>query len=380
MEPKLTDWSALHLDLLVEIAKGISIVEDFMAFRGVCISWRSAATKDKFVPRWPRAPLLMLADKPERNLNCVEREFYSLSKGKICMRFTLPEAKGKRCMEVGFGWLLTVKDTSGEINLLNPFSHQQIHLPGLQTIPEYKIYTWVDPFYYFITLATLSHNPSKTSNFTLLATQCGGKFLGLWRPGDAAWTRIQTYDDTLFEHVNYYKGKFFAISYRGEFWVLDDDSPTARILFSMDRRLLSSYRQLYLVESSFGKLLLILRVENAIPNAPLNDIIGKYYCTTAFKVYRVDTTIPDYEEISSLEGDAIFVGFNDAISISRVEAETNGIKNNCIYFTDDHWAAFSALGGGGKDTGIYNVEDRSVEHIHNDLSLICPSMWIPLGN
>ncbi|CAI9089544.1 OLC1v1024134C1 [Oldenlandia corymbosa var. corymbosa] len=44
------DWSSLLPDLLSEIAIRIHCADDFMAFRGVCTSWRAVATKDKFVP------------------------------------------------------------------------------------------------------------------------------------------------------------------------------------------------------------------------------------------------------------------------------------------------------------------------------------------
>ena len=88
-------WSSLLPDLLVSIATKIQLVEDFMAFRGVCTSWRAAAHVDKFVKSWPNVPLLMLAEKEDSD----DREFYSLSRGRIWRTLSLPEAKDKKCVE-----------------------------------------------------------------------------------------------------------------------------------------------------------------------------------------------------------------------------------------------------------------------------------------
>ncbi|KAL3497857.1 hypothetical protein ACH5RR_040589 [Cinchona calisaya] len=72
------DWSELLPDLLFMIARKIQVVKDFTAFRGVCTSWRGAASKQDFNKPWPRQfPLLMLSEKQESD----DREFISLSKG-----------------------------------------------------------------------------------------------------------------------------------------------------------------------------------------------------------------------------------------------------------------------------------------------------------
>ncbi|XP_027096155.1 probable F-box protein At1g44080 [Coffea arabica] len=86
---EISDWSELLPDLLIMIARRIQLMEDFMAFRGVCTSWRAAASVDNFVKSWPTVPLLMLAEKKDTDY----RKFYSLSRGKIWRRMPLPEAK-----------------------------------------------------------------------------------------------------------------------------------------------------------------------------------------------------------------------------------------------------------------------------------------------
>ncbi|CAI9096140.1 OLC1v1032221C1 [Oldenlandia corymbosa var. corymbosa] len=392
----LMDWSSLIPDLLVEIATRLPDVEDFMAFRGVCAWWRTAVTKDKFGPSWPRVPLLMLVEKEEEG--SMEREFYSLSKSKVCMRSSLPLAKGKRCFEVRFGWLMSLADYD-EVTLWNPLSGLQFGLPDFQGFPDYRD---CDPLI-FITKAVLSENPSKVSDFTLVAI-CRSVFLVFWRPGNRNWTLIKTKRDSAFLDVNYFKGKFHAINTCGNIWVWDGNTPLAHIVLSINFYLLPRYSKLYLVESSSkyssetgeAELLLILRLENMYEDGDDSSdeeadqvYKTKYFYTRHFKVYQLDTARNDWAEIPHLGGDALFVGYNATIAVPGSEPKTrNGIKPNCIYFSDDRWLTFQEMGGGGRDMGIYNMEDGNVERLDgldvgidvqdkSVLSFISPPLWIP---
>ncbi|CAI9089548.1 OLC1v1024138C1 [Oldenlandia corymbosa var. corymbosa] len=358
-----------------------------MAFRGVCTSWRAVATKDKFVPSWPPiVPLLMLPGHENANH---EREFYSISQRSTSLRLSLPEAKGKRCIGVRFGWVLTIAN-SGEITLLNPFSRECMILPRLKRFPKYKGYR-TDPFCFFIKQAVLSHNPSNGSDFTLMTIAYGSRFLAFWRPGNPEWTRIPRSTRCTFRHVNYYKGKFYAITAQGAImaWNDDDQSSLPKFavgIFSIADESSWIHKQVYLVKSSSGELRVVLRVEDGHEDGSDDYLPIKYYYTTRFKVYHLDIVQHEWKEISSLGGDAVFIGSNAAISISMAEAELSGIQSNCIYFTDDFLEACEPEARmRGKDMGIYNVEDGNVERFHgiegdSVTSLICPSFWISQGD
>ncbi|CAI9094200.1 OLC1v1029894C1 [Oldenlandia corymbosa var. corymbosa] len=274
MEP-VSDWSTLIHEMLVEIAKRIPVVADFMAFRGICASWRAAATKDKFVHSLRRVPFLMLAEKGGSD----EREFYSLSRRKIAMRLPLPEIKGKKCMEAGFGWFLTVSN-SGEVRRLD-----------------------------------MDRGLSKHS---LLL-------------------------------VGY--GKFYAISASGGVCVWDESSPFVKVVNetskvcdgSSDKTRVARSAQTedpvlheleaYLVESSSGDLLVIIRDR-------IECVEDWDYGVTNFKVVRLDLTKCEWEEISNLDMDAIFVGHSTATSIVA-SAFPDVIKANCIYFTGDCFESYT---------------------------------------
>ncbi|TXG50053.1 hypothetical protein EZV62_025928 [Acer yangbiense] len=57
----MANWAEFDPYLLAEISRHIPLHDDFIAFRGVCISWRSAATiKTTFMYKDSQMPWLML--------------------------------------------------------------------------------------------------------------------------------------------------------------------------------------------------------------------------------------------------------------------------------------------------------------------------------
>ncbi|CAI9110006.1 OLC1v1009960C1 [Oldenlandia corymbosa var. corymbosa] len=90
------------------------------------------------------------------------------------------------------------------------------------------------------------------------------------------------------------------------------------------------------------------------------------FTTEKFRVFQLYVEIRHLEEVFSLGGDAIFLGFNSAVSVSRAVAEGSGFQANCIYFTDDVFSEISdeVVGNGG--FGMYNVEDGSIDRFSDN--------------
>nr|XP_004246092.1 putative F-box protein At3g25750 [Solanum lycopersicum] len=363
------DWADLPIDLLHLIANRIEDLKDFIVFTCVCTSWKNASPKDKFDVFTPQVPLLMLADKDSDY-----RQFYSLSKKKVSSIF-LPEARGRPCFP-SEGWLCTMENNTGEMNLLHPLSRTQIHLPSRENLMasnglgDEQIWTCIEK-------VVLSASPCLTSDYVLVVHYHANiNHLAFWRPGDLNWTHIKCRRFGAITGINYYKGHFYFVTCMGQFWVFEVAGPTTsepivepRLLFwSEDKTIFRRPSvQFYLVELS-DALLFVIRFAHYSNGG---------HKTFKFKVVELDLIEGELKEkeIKTLGDSAFFLGFNTGACCID-SSKFSGIKPNHIYFTDD-WNDILE-GGGGKDTGVYNYEDGQIESIYPglSLSLICPPTWI----
>uniref|UniRef100_A0A5B7ALQ3 KIB1-4 beta-propeller domain-containing protein n=1 Tax=Davidia involucrata TaxID=16924 RepID=A0A5B7ALQ3_DAVIN len=375
----MANWVELQEDLLVLIATRLTLLEDFVAFGGVCTSWRLAmVTTKKNFSRLPQVPWLMLAEEEDDNNNSNSnsnfRDFYSLTKCKI-HRVMLPEASGKRCFS-SQGWLLTIgKDE--EVNLVHPLSRVQIQLPNLTTVSDLEEMATAaigtgEMYLTFIQRVVLSCSPSMTtSDYVVMVIHGACPKLAFHKKGDDAWTTVETRMAQYFD-VIYYEGLFHAVDCQGRVVVCDVNGPCptiAQIVSVMARGFVDLIENLYLVES-LGKLLIVSR-EGVLLHE--DDTYG----TTSFQVFELNVNNGNWVKVQSLGDRALFLGYNSSFS---VEASSSDIKANCIYFTDDCHESYSypSYNGGGKDMGIYNLVDGSFEpHFKGDsISDISPPLWV----
>ncbi|KAF8412286.1 hypothetical protein HHK36_000247 [Tetracentron sinense] len=350
----MANWSELPNDLLGLIAQRVLIYEDFVAFGGVCESWRSVAVKQNFTPS-PQLPWLML---PEQK-NCDTRTFFSLSKGMVHER-RLPEVRGKRCWG-SQGWLITFS-IDLNISLLNPFTRLQIQLPPHRTFKyHFDIYEDVEEYNYtpaeiqelYIYKAIVSSSPSSTTDYVVMVIHGPKIQLAFARPGDEAWTTIEETRPTRYYDVIYYKEKFYAVNSHGVVVVCDVQGPNPtelRIIAKMP----DFDTKIYLVESA-GALLVVSRYVD------INIVNGVFiYQTTKFRVFKPDLSKSNGEwlQLKNLGDRALFLGQSTSMSI--VASDFPKCKANCIYFTDDNEEPYLCNPeGGGKDMGIFDLEDGS---------------------
>ncbi|KAF8412279.1 hypothetical protein HHK36_000240 [Tetracentron sinense] len=326
----MANWSELPNDLLGLIAQRVIIYEDFVAFGGVCKSWRSVAVKQNFTPS-PQLPWLML---PEQK-NSDTRTFFSLSKGMVHER-PLPEARGKRCWG-SQGWLITFS-IDFNISLLNPFTRLQIQLPPHHTFKyhydtpeegEEWGYTPAEMQELYIHKAIVSSSPSSTSDYVVMVIHGPKIQLAFARPGDEAWTTIEKTRPGSYFDVIYYKEKFYAVNSVGDVVVYDVQGP-------------KSYRAANHCKDK------------------VNEVYD--YQTTKFRVFKPDLSKSNGEwvELKNLGDRALFLGQSTSMSI--VASDFPKCKANCIYFTDDNEEPYICNPeGGGKDMGIFNLEDGRFE-------------------
>ncbi|TXG50461.1 hypothetical protein EZV62_022985 [Acer yangbiense] len=270
------------IDISEEIARRIKLPEDFVAFSGVCSSWRSAASNKKnFRFSSSLVPWLMLPPKEEGN---DLRSFFSLSKG-MSRQINLPDASGNKC-----------------------YSSKGGH----------------------------------------------------------------GYCDVIC-----YKGKFYVIDGKGRITAVDimsDNAVVDKQIANLPKELLAIdfLEKLYLVESA-GKLLVVIR--NGV------QPIGESYGTYAFQVLEVDLSTNKWSQFKDLGNRTLFLGDNSSFSVEVLDI--SNIKPNCIYFTNDcQEIYYDHPKGGGKDIGIYNLQDGSVEPYFksrikcNLYDPITPPVWV----
>ncbi|KAL6572996.1 hypothetical protein OROHE_002472 [Orobanche hederae] len=248
-------------------------------------------------------------------------------------------------MDAGFGWILTLSESDGELHLVKPFDYflANIHIPSnIETFSEYD-----QDKTYSIQRVFLSANPSETSNFVLLVIV--NYRLGFLRNGENHWTSINL--DMLIDYgcLGYFKGKMYVVNPNNKIHIWDP-SGSAEVILTLDDstvKYLTQDATAYLVESTVGELLLIMS-KNISPDDYIKDE------TPGFKVMRVDLSKRVCEDVKGVGKDAIFLDHNNTTAVAASDFP-GVLKPNCIYFTDENW---------GKDVGIYIVEDKSIERFH----------------
>ncbi|KAF4386290.1 hypothetical protein G4B88_003507 [Cannabis sativa] len=112
----------------------------------------------------------------------------------------------------------------------------------------------------------------------------------------------------------------------------------------------------YLVESYKGDLLQVQRYV----------YMETFRVTTCFDIFKWSFDRSNWEEISDLGDEALFVGDNSSVSVDTSLSSTK-CQSNCIYFTNDY-SVHSNINN-PSDMGVYNLVTRSVRRFNIDTNL-----------
>ncbi|CAA2961550.1 Hypothetical predicted protein [Olea europaea subsp. europaea] len=433
----MADWADLPVDILVVIAQSLTLIEDFTSFTAVCKEWKSVTSILKKKPSLPtRYPRIMLAEKIDTedqenrgDQDASVRCFLNLLASKT-YRLQLPEASGRKCRGAHYGWLWTI-GIDLQINLLHPFSRQQICLPLMLTFPDQYEYDETfkpqEVWDFFVRKIAMSSNPRKeisshayNEDCTIVAIYGEFAILAFTKLGDTVWTNISVHS-RVYQDIIFYNGKFYAVDVHGVVVVCDFDDangPKATVIAPAPVETSDLYQK-YLVESS-GRLLLVSRLRKGLlfddddddddddgdveeeeddvndeEEGDVDDNVDEVedaegidkeeekarYYTTGFSVLRLDECHEEgnnyayrLTEVTSLGDQALFIGSNVSTSIASSEC----IKPNCIYFTDDNCELYlDEPGGGGHDMGIFNMENGTIQlnYAGESRSYISPPLW-----
>ncbi|XP_023881403.1 uncharacterized protein LOC136062141 [Quercus suber] len=260
--------------------------------------------------------------------------------------------------------------------------------------------------------------------------------LAFTRPGYKSWTDIKSSRRRRYADIAFYKGKFYALDYDGALVVcrIDDNKmPRAKAIAPPLEGITMSFKwnvQKYIVESS-GGLLLVTRYrgghiysehndnydqsydsdsdadsrqnessdEDDIENEDFEDDVededpmdeseeeryneANPYVTIGFIVQKLERCHQGgskfkykWVKVYSLGDQALFVGDNSSLSLTA--SSLNGVKPNCIHFTDDDLRVFNCTrNDGGSDMGVFSMEDAEIKSHYSgqSLSFFCAPLW-----
>ncbi|KAK7273068.1 hypothetical protein RIF29_14114 [Crotalaria pallida] len=380
-------WEELHSDLLLEIVKHLHSAEDYVRCRAVCKSWNLKLPK---TPNHIRGPWLVLPLNHDTIKD--DKDFY----------LRLPELRNTMVCGSSFGWLTSV-GTDGVIQMLNPFTDVQFDLPPMSTIPdiisqngdEYTIkhvrfMDGVNISYIsdkhevkkkHIQKVILSCPPDDNNAIEdFMAITIYGKLhrLAFCKFADKTWTDFsvpepELYHDCGLDDAIFHKGYIYAIDFLARLFVFDKktsmgiiirDVPSPQCINITSAPLNTNY----LFHDADGDLLMAIRHSNT-------DEIGVLK-TSAFHLYKLDESVKQWIRIFSLGNYVLVVGFNSSACMLPFPSAKGNWARNCIYYSD-HIADCHRPNLGGRDVGVFNLEDGSIEELFpNSTCLYPPPLWL----
>lgn len=294
------DWSKLPEDLLRLLVDRLVVEEDFIVFRSVCKSWRSAIPKSY----WKRVPWL-LAKKYESS-KVVLKGLNSLSQNTNSLSSLFQTELSWRYWGSFTGWILGQNQLDYRLQLINPLTNVVIDLPRLgHPISKGMVYysPGSDSLHPAIEIMAISH---RYSGIAMLNDEL------------QQWTYlVDKQHKSDFVDLVWYKDHIIAIRTNGTIVVFDEAGVAASLTPPHDK--VGDHNALYLIESSGDLIILVQR--HVI-------LYGRH-----FEVYKLNLETGGWIEVTGLGRHSLFVGESYSIS-RRINDDTGDTwKPSCIYYT-----------------------------------------------
>ncbi|CAH1416122.1 unnamed protein product [Lactuca virosa] len=119
-------WSDLDQNLLFLVMMKLGVI-DFLAFGGVCKTWRSLARNNKKIFMASGPPMLMSISDPSYE----KEEWYCCLEDFEGRKFKtiLPHAAGRICVGITCGYLILFGEETKDFWLVNLITRHQLHFP-----------------------------------------------------------------------------------------------------------------------------------------------------------------------------------------------------------------------------------------------------------
>ncbi|KAJ6849155.1 uncharacterized protein M6B38_270755 [Iris pallida] len=352
---------SLPPELLQLVAGKLTDVVDYISFRGVCKSWRSAARPGD-APK--QLPWLLLPYNPAAPI----RSFYSLSTARTYSFDCGAAVVGRVVCGSSFGWLVLIASDS-VISLWNPVTKATMALPPPTGFPSYlgpeaprllaKLKNRdVDEHCFPRALycirrgypcrVSLSSSPADPDCVVLVILSLSSTF-AYCRIGDRDWTIRET---NLPHHVNsvvLHDGRFYVLDCFGAGVILDVDDPSARSdipfscgclpLFGTFIAKVADDNELYMVHSYMGVL--------------DDDPDEEYHRVDVFKLVNWEEEGYRWGKIDSVGDLAFFLSGNHASVVRATDCPRS--RRDHVYFSEEDWGYVEFLKKDGHDICVYDI-------------------------
>ncbi|XP_065049112.1 uncharacterized protein LOC135679363 [Musa acuminata AAA Group] len=330
--PRRAMWAGLRSQLVKLTSQFFTSVDDYLRFRAVCKSWRSAvAHRPDHLPT--QLPFLLVVSTSEPRIGPAFR-LTAASAGNVR---PLPNTAKMSCIGTSFGWLILICMKDRLINLFNPVTAEDIRLPylaGLSLTDEVSAAGW--PLI-VIEKAVLSSDPTLDREFVaVLFTRAVNIRWFTWRHGDESWTADANPSVQLTSRmrdvVPYGNRTLCAIYGNNDYWAVlqVDPGPPGRATiaawYPMPSCVPRTYHPTYLVVSA-GELLLAACHYN-------NNGTANWKITLRFRVFRLEPggiSRPAVAvEVEDIHDRILFLSPSSSVSVSA--EDFLGFHGNAIYF------------------------------------------------
>ncbi|KAJ6811375.1 uncharacterized protein M6B38_154150 [Iris pallida] len=362
LAPSPSSALLLHPELLQLIAAKLTDVVDYISFRGVCSSWRSAA-KPSAAPK--QLPWLLLPYNPAT----ATRSFYSISTAKTYTFDCAASVVGGVVCGSSFGWLALIAPDSA-LSLWNPVTKAEIGLPPPTGFPSYlgpeahRVLAKscvIDEHCFPISLGyvrrgypcrvSLSSSPTAPDCVVFVILESSSAF-AYCRIGEQAWTIRETNLRDAVNSVVLRDGRFYAFDSYGTGVVLGIDDPSARSdipfscgslpLFGTFVTKAAGDNELYLVHSYVG-------FDNDEEEVNRLDV---------FKLVSVEEG-HQWERMSSIGDLAFFLSGNHASVVRATDFPR--CTGNYVYFSEGTCGDLEELRTEGHGIYVYNIKRDRLE-------------------
>ncbi|KAJ4778524.1 F-box SKIP23-like protein (DUF295) [Rhynchospora pubera] len=226
---KFRDWAHLPPEIVELISSKVKSTTDYVRFRAVCPSWRSASDPKPRHRLPPQLPWLMLPYN-RRDPTCVYFDDIWESKRR---KFHLPEAKGMVYLASYRGWFLLTDYSKTKVFLLNPLTRARIQLPSFRAPFKCLGANSFGQIFLYDPGNSAEIKVAFSADLTDPDCQIMVFLERYWviccRVGDPYWTWVNCRLNivTMLADATYYKGRFYLL-YEDSLVIVESDKPEDR--------------------------------------------------------------------------------------------------------------------------------------------------------